>query len=114
MANRDEMSCAKGLLEDEGRATVDQDPALWVRAHAARGPPVLRLAPDLGDGRIVEDVEEPVGGDPGPALWALQLVEVHEAPEQGSYLPAELDAHHLVDGELAAELHELAERLVAE
>src|SRR5215204_1236938 len=76
--------------------------------------PKLRLAPDLGDGRVVEQVEEPVGGDPGPALGALQLVEVRQAPEQGRELPAELEAHDLVDGELAPELDQFAKRLVAE
>ena len=59
------------------------------------------LAPNLGDGRIVEDIQEPVCGDPGPALGALQLVEVCQAPEQGRYLAAELDAEYVVDGELA-------------
>src|SRR5919112_4661133 len=74
----------------------------------------LRLAPNLGYRRIVEEVEEPVGGDPGPALRALQLVKVGHAPDKGRYLPAEFDAHDLVDGELAAQLDELPERLVPE
>src|SRR5215210_500679 len=95
-----------------GRDVVSRHTTRRRRCH--RPEKVLRLAPDLGDGRIVEEVEEPVGGDPGPALRALQLVEVGHAPEQGRYLPAELDAHDLVDGELAAQLHELPERLVAE
>ena len=60
------------------------------------------LAPDLGDRWVVEEVEQPVGGDPCAALRALQLVEVRQAPEEGSKLTAELEAHDLVDGELAA------------
>src|SRR5215210_4424088 len=80
-----------------GRDIVCRDLEDWCSPVVA-----LRLAPNLGDRRIVEEVEEPVGGNPGPALRALQLVKVGHAPEKGRYLPAESDAHDLVDGELAA------------
>src|SRR3712207_3830472 len=72
------------------------------------------LFPDLGDGRLVEEVEQPVGGDPGPALGALELVEVGGPPDEGRGEAAELHAHHLVYGELAAHLHELAHTPVVE
>src|SRR5215211_294154 len=70
--------------------------------------------PDLGDRRGEEELEEPVGGDAGAALRALQLVQVGEPPEQGGHPSAELYPHNLVDGELAPHLHELAQRPVLE
>ena len=42
----------------------------------------LGAVPDLGDRRVEEEVEEPVGRDPGPALRALQLVQVGGPPEE--------------------------------
>jgi hypothetical protein len=41
----------------------------------------LLAVADLGYGGGEEEVEEPVGGDPGPALRALQLVQVGRPPE---------------------------------
>jgi tRNA-Thr(GGU) m(6)t(6)A37 methyltransferase TsaA len=72
------------------------------------------LTPYLGYGRIVEDVEEPVDGDPDPTVGALELVEVGSTPEERGYVAAELYAKDLVDRELAPHLHELPERPVPE
>src|ERR687893_543761 len=74
----------------------------------------LGAVPDLGYGRVEEEVEDPVRGDPGPALRALELVQVRGPPEQGGYEAAELDVHHLVDSEVAPYLDELADGLVVE
>src|SRR5215210_1092366 len=75
---------------------------------------ILFAVPDLGDGRVEEEVEKPVGGDTGPALRALELVQVGRPPEEGGNEAAELDVHYLVDGEVAAYLYELPNGLVVE
>src|SRR5215211_5704375 len=94
-------SCAPRSRSCRGWPDLASYPELSQRPRPRLKPTVFRLAPNLGNRRVVEDIEEPVGGDPGPALGALQLVEVSQAPEQGRYLAAELDAQDVVDGELA-------------
>src|SRR5919107_5461160 len=74
----------------------------------------LGRAPNLGDGRLEEEAEDPVRGDPYPALRAAQPHQVGHAPENGGEHPRKPYAHNLVDGEVAPELHELPERLVLE
>src|SRR3712207_171601 len=83
------------------------------RARTGKSAGLLPV-PDLGDRRAVEEVEEPVGGDAGPALGTLQLVEVGNAPEHGGHEAAELYPENLVDGELAPHLDELPQGLVLE
>src|SRR3712207_2747321 len=78
------------------------------------GANILGAVPDLGDGRVEEEVEDPIRRDPSPALRALELVQVGRPPEEGGQKAAELDVQHLVDGEVVPYLHELADGLVVE
>src|SRR5215210_2585463 len=75
---------------------------------------LLGRAPYLGDGWREKVAEDPVGGDPHLALRAVEPHEVGHAPEDGGDHPGKLDAHHLVDGEVAPELYELSEGFVLE
>ena len=55
-------------------AAAQQHRILLYRGASRRGlqnAPLAASAPDLGDHRVVEQVEEPVCGDAGPALGAL-------------------------------------------
>src|SRR5215203_4513352 len=71
-------------------------------------------ATNLGNGGPEEEAEDPVRSDPHPALRAFEPHEVGHAPENGGEHPRKPDAHNLVDGEVAPELHELPERFVLE
>src|SRR3954466_9817469 len=68
-------------------------------------------ATNLGNGGPEEEAEDPVRSDTHSALRATQPHEVGHAPENGGDNPRKPDAHNFVDGEVAAELDELSERL---
>src|SRR5215211_6998633 len=79
-----------------------------------KGPLFFGGTPNLGDGRPQEDAHDPVRSDPHLALGAVQAYQIGHSPENGRDHPGEPYAHHLVDGEVASQLDELAERLVLE
>src|SRR5215208_5353938 len=68
----------------------------------------------MGDGRPQEDAHDPVRSDSCLALGAVQAHQIGHSPENGRDHPGEPYAHDLVDGEVASQLDELAERLVFE
>src|SRR5215211_4244336 len=84
---------------------------LWPRL---KGPLFFGGAPNLGDGRPQEDAHDPVRSDPHLALGTVQAHQIGHSPEYSSDHPSEPYAHDLVDGEVASQLDELAERLVFE
>src|SRR5215207_498914 len=94
---------------------------LWPRlkgllycGHVSRGSSILGGTPNLGNGRPQEKADDPVRSDPHLALGAVQAHQVGHSPENGCDHPGKPYAHHLVDGEVASQLDELAERLVFE
>src|SRR5215204_4181803 len=79
-----------------------------------KGPLFFGGTPNLGDGRPQEDAHDPVRSDPYLALGAVQAHQIGHSPENGGDHPGESYAHDLVDGEVASQFDELAERLVFE
>ena len=68
----------------------------------------------LGCRGAEEEPYDPIRRNPRAVLGALQFGEVDSSPEQSGRKPREAYPHHLVDGEAAAQFHELPKRLVLE
>jgi hypothetical protein len=75
------------------------------RSPLAGAEEVLNKISYLGGGGAEEEPYDPISRNPRPVLRALQFREVDRPPEEGSRNPREAHAHHLVDGEAAAQLH---------
>lgn len=74
-------SARPGIYDDRWGRRKSSAPDDKGRGQPLGRPGLLAVA-DLGDGGVEEEVEEPVGGDPGAALRALQLVQVGRPPEE--------------------------------